>query len=111
MKHESINRNQMKIAITSEGQDLAAQMDGRFGRCAYFAIHDTETKNTTFFPNPAKAAAEGAGPVAVQFIASQGVSKVISGEFGGKIKSLLEQLQIEMIQESGKSVSEIIHHH
>jgi predicted Fe-Mo cluster-binding NifX family protein len=98
----------MKIAITSEGNTLNSLIDLRFGRCAFFAIHDTDTHDTEFFPNPAKESSEGAGPAAVQFIASKGVKKIVAGEFGGKIKSLLENLQIEMVNNNGKTISEII---
>ncbi len=33
----------MKIAITSEGNSLNSLIDPRFGRCAFFAIYDTDT--------------------------------------------------------------------
>ena len=98
----------MKIAITSTANTLDSIIDSRFGRCPYFAIYDTETKETEFLLNPAKYASGGAGPVAVQFIAKQGVSKIIAGEFGGKIISMLESLKIEMINEHDKTISEII---
>lgn len=98
----------MKIAITSEGNTLSSLIDSRFGRCAFFAILDTDTQATEFFPNPAKELSEGAGPAAVQFIASKGVKKVIAGEFGMKIKSLLNTLNIEMLVETNKNVSDII---
>ena len=55
----------MKIAITSTGETLNATIDSRFGRCAYFAIYNTETKSTEFILNPGKEAQEGAGPTAV----------------------------------------------
>ncbi len=69
---------------------------------------DTDTQNTEFIPNPAKESSEGAGPAAAQFIASKGVKKIVAGEFGSKIKSLLDNLQIEMLNDNGKTISEII---
>ena len=98
----------MKIAITSEGNTLNAQIDSRFGRCSYFAIYDTETKQTEFLENPAKEASGGAGPAAVQFVAKQGVRKIVAGEFGGKTVPLFQSLNIEMINESGKTIEQII---
>ncbi len=83
----------MKIAITSTGDTLNSTIDSRFGRCAFFAIYDTETKSTEFILNPSKEAQEGAGPAAVQFVAAHKVSKIVSGEFGMKIKSLLDSLK------------------
>jgi len=98
----------MKIAITPEGNTLEAPIDSRFGRCSYFAIYDTETKQTEFVINPGKEASGGAGPAAVQFVAQLGVSKIIAGEFGGKTHPLLNSLNIEMINESGKTIGHII---
>ncbi len=98
----------MKIAITSEGNTLEAQIDSRFGRCSYFAIYDTETKQTEFLENPGKDASGGAGPAAVQFVAKQGVSRVVAGEFGGKTLPLFQSLNIEMVNESDKSIEQII---
>jgi len=98
----------MKIAITSEGNTLNAQIDSRFGRCTYFAIYDTETKQTEFIANPGKEASGGAGPAAVQFIAKQGAKKIIASEFGGKTLPLLQTLGIEMMTESGKTIAQII---
>lgn len=98
----------MKIAITSTGNTMDSTIDSRFGRCAYFAIFNTETNATEFLLNPAKEADGGAGPAAVQFIAKQGVQKIVAGEFGGKILSMLESLNIEMINEHDKTISEVI---
>jgi predicted Fe-Mo cluster-binding NifX family protein len=86
----------MKVAITSTDDNVESIIDPRFGRCAFFTIYDTETKDIEFLENPAKESSEGAGPAAVQFIAKQKVNKVISGDFGMKIKSLFDSLHIEM---------------
>ena len=100
----------MKVAITSTGEKLTSKLDSRFGRCSYFAIHDLDTNQTDFIKNPNKDVSEGAGPASVQLIASQGVNKVISGEFGGKIKKIFGELKIQMIMFNGpaKSIEEII---
>jgi predicted Fe-Mo cluster-binding NifX family protein len=100
----------MKIAITSTGNDQNALLDSRFGRCSFFAIYDTEFKTTEFIPNPNKDSMEGAGPASARLVASQGVEKVVSGEFGAKVKTLFDQLQIQLIamNDSRKSVREII---
>jgi len=100
----------MKIAITSAGNTLDSTLDERFGRCAYFVIHDTESKSTRFVLNTNKEAQEGAGPASVQLIASEEVNEIVSGEFGMKIKSLLDSLNIKMtmIKEHDKKISEII---
>ena len=100
----------MKVAITSTGNSPDSKLDQRFGRCACFVIYDTETKGIEFIPNPNRDALEGAGPASVQIVASRGVEKVISGEFGIKIKSLFDSLKIQMIvlKEPERKISEII---
>ncbi len=98
----------MKIAIASEKGSLDARIDSRFGRCAFFAIYDGDSKTTEFFPNPAKDSPEGAGPEAVKFIASKEVKKVVAPEFGRKAEAMLNKLQIEMIRDKDKTISEII---
>lgn len=100
----------MKVAITSTGDNLESKLDQRFGRCGYFIIYDTESKATEFIPNPNKDAQEGAGPASVQLVASRDVQKIISGEFGIKIKTLLDSLKIQMIvlKQPDKSIREII---
>ena len=99
----------MKIAVTSRENKKDSLIDSRFGRCAYFAIYDTDSKEFTFLDNPAKDSESGAGPAAVAFIAKQGVKKIASGEFGMKIKGILEDLKIEMVSvKDEKTIAEII---
>jgi len=100
----------MKIAITSTGNSLESTIDERFGRCAYFVIYDTDSKSVEFIPNPNLEAESGAGPASVQFIALRDVKKIISGEFGMKIKPILDSLKIQMIvlKEPQKNIKEII---
>lgn len=100
----------MKTAITSTGNHAEATLDQRFARCPWFAIYDDITKTTVFVPNPAIEAVEGAGPAAVQFLASRQIEKIISGEFGAKIKPLLDNLNIQMVvlKQPEKTIAGII---
>ena len=100
----------MKIAITSTGNSPESNLDSRFGRCSYFVVYDTESQATEFIPNPNKENVEGAGPASVNLVASRGVSKVVSGEFGAKVKSIFDSLQIQLVvlNEPEKKISEII---
>lgn len=87
----------MKVAITSTGNKEDSTIDQRFGRCAYLVIYDTVSKSVEYIPNPGKDAEEDAGPVCVQLAASRDVTKIISGEFGIKIKALLDSMKVQMI--------------
>jgi len=100
----------MKVAITSTGNSPESKLDSRFGRCSYFVVYDTESQSTEFIPNPNKENVEGAGPAAVQLVASRAVKKVISGEFGAKVKSIFDSLQIQLVvlNDTEKKISEVI---
>lgn len=100
----------MKIAITSTGNSPDSTIDMRFGRCAYFVIYDNVSGSTEFIPNPNKEHVEGAGPASVQLVASKEVKKVVSGEFGGKVKSVFDSLQIQliMLDDHEKTIAQII---
>jgi len=100
----------MKVAITSTGNSFDSTLDQRFGRCSYFVVHDTESGSTEFIPNVNKDNVEGAGPASVQVVASREVKKVVSGEFGAKVKNIFDQLKIQLIvvTEPDKKISEII---
>jgi predicted Fe-Mo cluster-binding NifX family protein len=100
----------MKIAISSTGNCLESVLDSRFGRCSYFVIYDTISHSIEFIPNPNKENIEGAGTASVALIASRGAGKVVSGEFGAKVKALTDSLKIQLIilKDPVKTVSEII---
>jgi predicted Fe-Mo cluster-binding NifX family protein len=100
----------MIVAITSTGNLPDSKIDQRFGRCEYFVIYNTETKGMEIIPNPYKDAEEGAGKSSVELVASRQVNKIVSGEFGLKIKSLLDSHKITMIvlKDQNKKISEII---
>ena len=99
----------MKIAITSQGMTSDSLLDSRFGRCTAFAVYDTDTKKLDFIKNPNKDVDEGAGPASVSLVANQGVQRIISGEFGFKIKGLLNDLKIQMdTRKEQVSIADII---
>lgn len=100
----------MKVAIASQGNTLESNIDSSFGRCAWFIIIDTETGAMEFIPNPNKDLEEHAGRAAVELVATRNVSMIVSGEFGAKIKPLLDSMHIQMvvIKDSTKRVSNII---
>ena len=87
----------MKVAISSKGDTLDSGMDSRFGRCKFFAIYDSDDKSTLFIDNTAATLTEGAGPAALQLLTAQGVSKLVSGNFGVKIKTLSSDLNVQLI--------------
>ena len=87
----------MIVAITSTGNSSDSFIDPRFGRCSYFVFYNTETKESVFQPNPFKDNDEGVGVAVVDWISAFSCSKIISGQFGMKIKPLLDESRIQLI--------------
>ena len=98
----------MKIAVSSVGNTLDAQVDRRFGRCSYFVIVDSETTSFEAIPNMAAGAMGGAGIQAAQTIASKSVKVVITGNVGPNAFQTLSAAGIEIITGASGTVRETI---
>jgi predicted Fe-Mo cluster-binding NifX family protein len=97
----------MKIAITADEPKFETQLEPRFGRCVYFVIVDSETHDWESLNNPAAEAMGGAGPQAAQFLSDQGVSTVISGDFGPKAFTALQAADIHMFRSEVNKIESI----
>ena len=102
-----LNNRDMKTAISCTGNSPEANFNAKFGRVTYFAL--IEGDELTFVKNPAAEADSGAGPMAAEFLAAQGVKKVVSGHFGPKAEQALKAFSIEMVMYSdeNKTIAEI----
>ncbi len=80
----------MKIAISSQGDDLSAKLDPRFGRASGFIIYDLDTDKYEYISNAENARApQGAGGQAAQTVARSGADVIISGHIGPKAYAAL----------------------
>ena len=95
----------MRIATTSRGNSLESELDQRFGHCKYFVIYDKQTGAVEIIPNPYCEVEEQAGTLAVKLLSSKNVSKIVSGEFGIKVKPILDSLNIQMIMYKNQNIS------
>jgi predicted Fe-Mo cluster-binding NifX family protein len=100
----------MRVAITSTGNSLESDLDRRFARCNYFVIFDNQSGSVEFIPNPNKNLEENAGPASVELLVSRKTDKIISGEFGTKIKAMLDSLKIQLIilPDTKRNIGQII---
>lgn len=100
----------MKIAITSQGNSLESKLDQRFGHCQFFVTYNSDNGTIEIIPNPYHNVEEQAGALAVKLLSSKNVAKIISGEFGLKVKPMLDSLKIQMIilKDDSKTVQTII---
>ena len=94
----------MKIAVSSSGKDLNAQLDPRFGRCAYILIVDTADMSFEVFENKNAMLGGGAGIQSAQFISSRGAEALITGHIGPNAVQTLNAAGITALREddSGK---------
>lgn len=75
----------MRIAISTSGEGMAADIDARFGRAVGFMLFDTETNAWEYLENTQNLnAAQGAGIQAAQNVVDAGVNAVITGHCGPK---------------------------
>jgi predicted Fe-Mo cluster-binding NifX family protein len=98
----------MKICVTATAASLDAQIDPRFGRCAYFVIVDSETMRFEAVPNMAAGVSGGAGIQAAQTIANKGVKLLITGNVGPKAFQALSAAGIEVVTGAFGSVREAV---
>ncbi len=98
----------MKIAITSQGTDLNAEIDPRFGRCSYFIIYDTEKENYEVVENSSINLGGGAGIQAAQTISENGVRVLLTGNVGPNAFQTLSAASIEIYTGLSGKISEVV---
>jgi len=98
----------MKICITSEGNTLDSKVDGRFGRCQYFIIVDTQTLEFEAIQNPNIEAMGGAGIQSAQLVASKQVKAVLTGNVGPNAFQTLQAAGINIFTNASGTVKEAI---
>jgi len=97
----------MKIAVSATGNHLDSPLDPRFGRCAYFVIVETEDMDFEAFENQSISLGGGAGIQAAQFVASQGVRAVITGNCGPNAVRTLAAAAVDLVTGEGGTVREV----
>ena len=99
----------MKIAITSQGQDLDSPIDPRFGRAKYFIVIDTEADGFTITDNSMNLnAAQGAGIQAGRNVVELGVEAVITGHVGPKAFATLQAGEVKIFIGATGTVADAI---
>jgi predicted Fe-Mo cluster-binding NifX family protein len=90
------------IAVTSSGKD--AYVDTHGARAPYYLILNTDAGASEILPNPVTQAERRAGPQAAAFLVSQGVEKVVAGDFGSKFRTELEGSNIVCTETAGSVI-------
>jgi len=86
----------MRVAISSLGDNLDAQISSIFGRCAYLLFVETETMDSQAYANPAVGASGGAGIQAAQFAIEKGAEAVLTGNVGPNAMEVLQAANVRV---------------
>ncbi|MGE5580597.1 MAG: NifB/NifX family molybdenum-iron cluster-binding protein [Bacillota bacterium] len=98
----------MKVAISSSGTDRSALADPRFGRCGFFAIHETEDGSYRFLRNKAQDSGGGAGIAAAQQLIDEDVEVVLTGSLGPNAYRVIESAGMKAYRISNVSLEEAV---
>ena len=98
----------MKVAVSSNGDKLDAQLDPRFGRCAFFLVVNPDDMSFQVFENESAFQGGGAGIQAAQFLTSQGVEAVITGHCGPNAVQTLSAAGVELFAGQAGTVKEVV---
>ena len=101
----------MIICVSAAAASLDAEVDPRFGRCAYFVLVDSETMRFETLPNVDAGAMHGAGVQAAQTVANKGVGVVITGNVGPNAFQVLSAAGIKIITGANGTVRQVIEKH
>jgi len=96
----------MRVCVTSTGDNLDAETDPRFGRCAYFMMVDSDTMEFEAILNGSVSAAGGAGIQAAQTVASLKAEAVITGNVGPNAFSALSAAGVRMFTGASGTVKD-----
>ncbi|MCB2215979.1 NifB/NifX family molybdenum-iron cluster-binding protein [Desulfofustis glycolicus] len=99
----------MKIAVTSQGKELASQVDPRFGRAPYILVVDIDTMNFEALDNSGNAGAfKGAGIQAATMVHDKGAEVVMTGYCGPKAFATLQAAEIKVVSDIAGTVADAI---
>ena len=100
----------MKIAVTTQGNDLSAQIDSRFGRAPRFLIVDTETMRFDVAPNTQSLdLAQGAGIQSAQNILVHKPDVVLTGNCGPKAFKVLRAAGVKVVVGVKGKIADAVH--
>jgi predicted Fe-Mo cluster-binding NifX family protein len=81
---------QMRIVVSSQGENLDAPTSPVFGRCPTFVFVDSDMLEFEAMPNPAMSQGGGAGIQAAQFVVNNGAEAVLTGNLGPNAFNVLQ---------------------
>jgi len=97
----SASADSMKIAVATTCPEKDAAIGQQAGRTPFFLFFDDKGNFLETVENPSRDQSRNAGPNAALFLADKGVTLVIAGNIGYKMKQALRDYQIEYTEKTG----------
>ena len=98
----------MKLAVSASANNLDAQLDPRFGRCAFFLVINPDDMSFEAFNNVSALKGAGAGIQSAKFLSSKGVAVVITGNCGPNAVRTLRAAGIDLYTGQAGTVREVV---
>ena len=99
----------MKVAVTSQGEELSSEIDPRFGRARWLIVVDTETGKSEAHDNAVNLnATQGAGIQTGQNIDNFNVDAVITGNVGPNAFRTLNVAKVKVFLADKQTVQQAI---
>lgn len=99
----------MILAFPANGTDLNADIDQRFGRCAYFVSYDTESKDVSFVSNKQNyQAAQGAGIQSATHVVNMKANVCLTSHCGPKAFRVFDTAGVKVIIGVSGKISDAI---
>jgi len=99
----------MKIAVTSQGKDLDAQVDQRFGRAAYILVVDSENEEFKVLDNNENVnAMKGAGIQAASNVVNSGAEVLLTGFCGPNAFKALQAGKVAVSNDASGTVKDAV---
>lgn len=102
----------MRVAISTQGKDLDAEVDMRFGRASRFLLVDTSSMTFEVFENNQNLnLAQGAGIQTAQNILEHRPDAVITGNCGPKAFQVLQAAGVQVIVGAQGKIRDVVQAH
>jgi predicted Fe-Mo cluster-binding NifX family protein len=99
----------MKIAVTSQGTDLDAMVDPRFGRAAYVVVVDSDNFDFQVIDNSSNVnAMKGAGIQAASNVVNSGAKVLLTGFCGPNAFKALQAGKVAVSNDAAGTVKEAV---
>lgn len=89
------------FAIAAEGKELTAKIPYLAARATHYHVYAEDGTLVEVLPNPFLKQEEGVGPAAAQMLAERGVTVLVAGMVGPKMKDVLVANKMRFVSRKG----------